>query len=349
MATRYSEEKRALFRAAYDYDTALRHQCGDRLCGIDEAGRGPLAGPVVAAAVILPPDMMDAPFFDSKQLTAKQREEAYRLVTDAAIEWAIGIVDAKEIDRINILQATHAAMRQALASLQLAPDIVLIDGGNLPGIVHRQRKLIHGDATSQSIAAASIVAKVTRDRWMMEADKQYPKYGFAKHAGYGTREHVQALEQFGPTSIHRMSFRPVLEASQRLRKLAIQANEMRPGRQQSGMALEQAALSFLQTKGYQLLEQNWRTSFGELDLIMTAENTLVFVEVRSKKGGLPQDILRAAESVDDRKRRRIHRLAEAFLQSQPKWQKYDCRFDVIAVTWADELDRPLLEHYIAAF
>ncbi|MBR7131802.1 MAG: ribonuclease HII [Lentisphaeria bacterium] len=181
------------------------------IAGVDEAGRGPLAGSVVAAAVILPADVESLPgVFDSKQLTEAEREELFEeLHALPGIKISVASATAEEIDELNILRATHLAMRRAVAGLKEA-DFVLVDG--LPvQFTLPSRNIIKGDAKSASIAAASIIAKVTRDREMLQYDAEYPQYGFARHKGYGTREHLDALKKFGPSPIHRKSFRPVYE------------------------------------------------------------------------------------------------------------------------------------------
>ena len=176
------------------------------ICGIDEVGRGPLAGPVVAGAVILPKDCNILYINDSKQLSEKKREELYDVITKEAVAWAVGYASPERIDEINILQATYEAMREAIGKLSPAPDLLLNDAVTIPEVVIPQVPIIKGDAKSVSIAAASIVAKVTRDRLMEEYDKEYPEYGFAKHKGYGTAAHIAALKEFGPTPIHRRTF-----------------------------------------------------------------------------------------------------------------------------------------------
>ena len=174
--------------------------------GIDEVGRGPLAGPVVAACVILPKDCNLLYINDSKQLTEKKREELYDRILEEAVAVGIGSVSHEVIDEINILQATFAAMREAIGKLSVTPDQLLVDAVHIPGITIPQRGIIKGDAHSISIAAASIVAKVTRDRYMVEMDAKYPGYGFAGNKGYGSAEHIAALREKGPCEIHRRSF-----------------------------------------------------------------------------------------------------------------------------------------------
>lgn len=176
------------------------------VCGIDEAGRGPLCGPVVAAAVILPDEYNILYINDSKKLSETKREEVYKEIDKYAIAYGVEIVSPERIDEINILQATYEAMRTAIHKLSVKPDILLNDAVTIPMVDIKQVPIIKGDAKSQSIAAASIVAKVTRDHLMEEYDKLYPEYGFAKHKGYGTAAHIKAIKEYGPCPIHRRTF-----------------------------------------------------------------------------------------------------------------------------------------------
>ena len=176
------------------------------ICGIDEAGRGPLAGPVAAGAVILPKECEILFLNDSKKLSEKRREELFLEIQEKAEAVSVGIVGPDVIDSINILQATHEAMRRAIAGLSVKPDLLLNDAVTIPGVDIDQVPIIGGDAKSVSIAAASIVAKVTRDHMMAEYDVMFPEYGFAKHKGYGTAAHIAAIREFGPCPIHRRSF-----------------------------------------------------------------------------------------------------------------------------------------------
>ena len=175
------------------------------ICGIDEAGRGPLCGPV-AAAVILPDEYNILYINDSKKLSETKREEVYKEIDKYAVAYGVGIVSPERIDEINILQATYEAMRTAIHKLSVTPDILLNDAVTIPMVDIKQVPIIKGDAKSQSIAAASIVAKVTRDHLMEEYDKLYPEYGFAKHKGYGTAAHIKAIKEYGPCPIHRRTF-----------------------------------------------------------------------------------------------------------------------------------------------
>ncbi len=176
------------------------------ICGIDEAGRGPLAGPVVAGAVILPKDARILYINDSKKLSEKKREELFDVICSEALAYGIGVVSPERIDEINILQATYEAMREAINKLDITPDILLNDAVTVPEVNIRQVPIIKGDAKSMSIAAASILAKVTRDRMMLEYDAVYPEYGFARHKGYGTKQHTDALVKYGACPIHRRTF-----------------------------------------------------------------------------------------------------------------------------------------------
>jgi ribonuclease HII len=180
------------------------------VAGVDEAGRGPLAGPVVAAAAILPRDFRHKVLNDSKQLTPEQRDELYaELTARPDVHWAIGMSDVEVIDVYNILRATWRAMVFALDALPVKPDYVLVDGLRVPAIRIRQKAIVGGDAKSFSIAAASVIAKVKRDRMMLRVHEQFPQYNFARHKGYATPEHLAALEKYGPSPVHRKSFAPV--------------------------------------------------------------------------------------------------------------------------------------------
>lgn len=204
----------------FEFEQALWQSGLTRIAGVDEAGRGPLAGPVVAAATILPPHWAQsglpaelAGLNDSKQLTETQREKYFKFLTASAeIEFAIAAVDALTIDRINILQATHRAMNEALAGLKTLPLHALVDGRPVKSLRVPQTAIIKGDARSYSIAAASVLAKVTRDRLMLEFHVRFPDYGFAEHKGYGTPKHLAAIEKHGPCSIHRKTFAPLKPA-----------------------------------------------------------------------------------------------------------------------------------------
>lgn len=191
----------------WNFEHAAMEEGFSLICGVDEAGRGPLAGPVCAAAVILPPDLELEGLNDSKKLSEKRREALYPLICEQALAYGIAFASEQEIDELNILQATFLAMRRAVGQLGRKPDLALVDGNREPDFGDIPvRTIIKGDSRSANIAAASILAKVTRDRFMLEQDAVYPQYGFAVHKGYGTQKHYAALREFGPCPIHRRSF-----------------------------------------------------------------------------------------------------------------------------------------------
>ena len=181
------------------------------VAGIDEAGRGPLAGPVYAACVVFEPGVVIDGINDSKKLSEKKREQLFDIIKEKALYYSIVSVDEKEIDRINILEATFKAFRESLNSLPKMPDIALIDGNRAKEIPTEYETVVKGDSKSQSIAAASILAKVARDRFVMELDEKYPQYGFKKHKGYPTKDHYAAIEKYGPSPVHRLTFKGVVK------------------------------------------------------------------------------------------------------------------------------------------
>ena len=199
----YNKEIQRTYKM-YEYERQYRDR--GYVCGIDEVGRGPLAGPVVAAAVILPVDHNILYLNDSKQLSAKKREQLYDEIMNKAVAVGVGMANENVIDEINVLNADYEAMKQAISKLDIKPDILLNDAVKIPGVDIDQVSIIKGDTLSASIAAASIIAKVTRDRLMVEYDDIYPGYGFARNMGYGTSEHIDALKKMGPCAIHRRTF-----------------------------------------------------------------------------------------------------------------------------------------------
>ena len=207
------ERKRARQQEMCALENSLRDAGKTVIAGIDEAGRGPLAGPVVAAAVILPAETDIPGIDDSKKLSARKREYLFDEITERAEAWGIGMVDNEEIDAINILEATMDAMRAAMRTMKAEPDVALVDGNRAPDLSCDARAVVDGDARCRIIAAASIIAKVTRDRLMVELDDVYPGYGFVSHKGYGARTHIDAIHRQGPCDIHRISFRIVPRVS----------------------------------------------------------------------------------------------------------------------------------------
>ncbi len=287
------------------------------VCGIDEAGRGPLAGPVAAGAVILPKDCQILYLNDSKKLSEKRRELLFDEIMEKATACGVGIVGPERIDEINILQATYEAMRQAIEKLAVMPGVLLNDAVTIPEVGIMQVPVIKGDAKSVSIAAASILAKVTRDRIMLQYDKQYPEYGFAKHKGYGTAAHFQALKCYGPCPIHRKSF---------IKGISMENHRIVGGH------YEEEAAAFLKKSGYDILEQNYRDRQGEIDLIAKDGAYLVFVEVkyrRTVRKGYPE------EAVGIRKQDKIRHTAKYYLYQHGYPEDTPCRFDVVSITDGD--------------
>ena len=191
----------------YEFEKAAVNSGFSCICGVDEAGRGPLAGPVCAAAVILPEGAVIEGLDDSKKLTEKKRKRLYDIIKETAVAYSVAYGTLEEIETVNILEATYLAMNRAIEGLSVKPDFALIDGNRVPrGIKIPCETIVKGDSKSMSVAAASVLAKVTRDRLMLEYDKKYPEYNFKKHKGYGTKEHTELIKQYGPCEIHRLSF-----------------------------------------------------------------------------------------------------------------------------------------------
>ena len=352
-----------------------------RVAGVDEAGRGCLAGPVVAAAVILSPDCVIAKIDDSKKLSRTQREALYEEIAAKALAVGIGQVEAEEIDRLNILQASLKAMRLALENLPTPPDRVLIDGHLPARSPYPEQAIIDGDARSLSIAAASIVAKVHRDRLMCECDIRYPEYGFAAHKGYGSAAHLAALDAHGPCPLHRRSFGPVaalvaaprselffsfeegiydcanLAELERLGQLVKEAaadltadelatlreayREQRDKLGDIGRRGEAAAAAYLEERGYRIRAHRYRAAGGEIDLVAEERGELVFVEVKAS-----QRASRPEQRVNRAKRQRLTRTARHYIQYRAAADTV-CRFDVIAV-WL-RTDGAAIEHWPDAF
>ena len=244
------------------------------IAGVDEAGRGPLAGPVIASAVILPKDHTIEGLRDSKKLTPKKRSILYDIIQKEAISIGVGIIDCKEIDKINILQATFKAMQIALGQLSQKPTKALIDGSPLPNQVIPNEGIVGGDDLVDEIKAASIIAKVTRDNLMKEYAIIFPEYGFEKHKGYGTKQHMEALANYKSTPIHRKSFSPVKKTLPTLSWL----NENK----KVGWLGEKMAALYLKNKGFTILELNKNCPpHGEIDIIAQINNCIHFIEVKS--------------------------------------------------------------------
>lgn len=299
------------------------------VCGIDEAGRGPLAGPVAAAAVILPGDLVLPWLNDSKKVTEKRREMLYRQITEQAVSWAVVMIPPERIDEINILQATYEAMRGAVSRLKVRPGVLVNDAVTIPGMDILQVPVVKGDARCISIAAASILAKVTRDAYMKEMDGRYPAYGFAGHKGYGTKAHCEAILESGPCPIHRRSFLGRLLSGTKWDTRDHQEGADTPSLRETGRAGEDQAACFLEKKGVRILERNFRARQGEIDIIASQEGTILFVEVkyrRSLRFGDP------AEAVGPEKQKNICEAALYYLHRKGVDTQTPVRFDVLSVT-----------------
>ncbi len=355
----------------------------ERVAGVDEAGRGCLAGPVVAAAVILPQDIDLPGLDDSKKLKAERREELLDAIVARAVAVGVGRVEAGEIDRINILQASLKAMRLALEDLGTDPQHVLVDGKHPPASAYAESAVVDGDARSLSMAAASVVAKVYRDRLMCEYDGEYPQYGFARHKGYGSEEHMLALGQHGPCPLHRCTFGPVAKllgkqrsenfkifaeglASCRTRRelermghfIKEASGELSPDElaelrqffrehQQKLAAIgpwgEALAVEFFERQGYVVLETGYRGAGGEIDLVAHRDGQLAFVEVKSSQR---DDWGSPEERVDADKRAHLIRAARHYMERHSA-EDMTYRFDVVAITFAAE--KPEITHFENAF
>lgn len=294
-----------------EYDRSLGIE---GLCGVDEAGRGPLAGDVYAAAVILDPKNPIEGLNDSKKLTEKKREALYPVILEKAAAWSVGVATVEEIETYNILQATFLAMRRAVAGLSVPPALVLVDGNRNPGLELPTRLLVKGDGTSACVAAASIVAKVSRDHYMAEVAKAYPQYQFPRHKGYGTKLHYEMLDLYGESPVHRHSF---------LKSYYRKKGEFPPT---TGSRGEQLAAGYLTGQGCEILARNWHAPCGELDIVARQGEILAFVEVKTRG---PKMIASPAEAVNFSKRQRLVATAEEYLIQNPL--QLQPRFDILEI------------------
>lgn len=297
----------------FEYD---KSQNVPLLCGVDEAGRGPLAGDVYAAAVILPPDCVIEGLNDSKKLSEKKREELYDIIKEKAVSWCVASASVKEIDELNILNATFLAMNRAVEGLSVKPGLVLVDGNKNPIKSCNSRFVIKGDATSAAIAAASILAKVSRDRYMTRLDKEYPEYCFCRHKGYPTRLHYEMLDKYGASDIHRKSF---------LKKYF--AAKSTPEAKKTGDKGETAACRYLKKHGYKIADKNFAAKGGEIDIIAVKDGTIVFAEVKTRGAN---SVCAPSEAVDKRKQERIIKTAREYMLK--KRVELQPRFDVVEVS-----------------
>jgi ribonuclease HII len=295
--------------------------------GIDEAGRGPLAGPVVAGAVILDLERPIEGLADSKKLTAKRREALYDVILDRALAVGIGESQRAEIDRRNIFQATITAMQRAVDALNPGPDHLLIDGKNIQLDHPSQETIVDGDETVPAISAASIVAKVYRDRLMAEYHKVYPEYGFDRHKGYGTKAHMQALADHGACPIHRQSFRPVKQHLPQWRSLK--------DRRTLGRLGERLAATYLIENGYTIRDMNYHAAhLGELDIVAGCGAVTVICEVKTQVSnpGRAGEWGEPEEQIGVKKRDRIMATAQQYCAE--KGIDTEVRFDVISVKFS---------------
>ncbi|MEG0691510.1 MAG: ribonuclease HII [Oscillospiraceae bacterium] len=295
----------------FEYDNA---EGVELLCGVDEAGRGPLAGDVYAAAVILPLNCVIEGLNDSKKLNEKKREELYDTIIKQAVSYCVGIATVAEIEEHNILQATFLAMNRAVDRLKVTPKLVLVDGNQNPHLKVHSRCVVKGDATSACIAAASILAKVERDRYMKKVAEQYPEYQFSKHKGYGTSLHYKMLDQYGISVVHRNSF---------LKKYL--SGEKSESKRRGDMG-EETTAEYLKSKGYSILFCNYHSAYGEIDIIAQKDDMIAFVEVKSRK---ENSMTSAKEAVSLSKQKKILKTASCYMDEnkvvlQP-------RFDVVEV------------------
>jgi len=301
------------------------------IAGVDEAGRGPLAGPVVAAAVILPNYYDLKGLDDSKKLTPKKRSQLFVEIQHQATAIGVGVVAAAEIDKTNILQATHQAMKMALGRLKPRPDQAVIDGHALPTQIIPNKGVIKGDQTIDVIKAASIIAKVTRDNMMEQYDIIFPAYGFRKHKGYGTREHMDKLRLNKACVIHRKSFKPVASAMPTLSWL----------RKEDGIGQwgEQTAAVYLLERGYEIVAMNVHCDpYGEIDIIAEKDGIIIFVEVKTyskKQLGTP------AQNIDQNKLKKLEAAIHKYVVDMKV--KKDIFLDVICVYLKPSI--PMFEHF----
>ena len=301
------------------------------IAGVDEAGRGPLAGPVVASAVILPNDHGIEGLKDSKKLSELRREKLFGEIREKATSIGIGIVHEDEIDRTNILQATRRAMRKAISQLNPRPDEVLIDGYGLPDQVVPNKGIIGGDETVPLISAASIIAKVTRDHIMKNYANVFPDYGFEKHKGYGTPQHMKIISELKACSIHRKSFSPVKENLPSL-------NHLKKNRL-LGKWGEQLAARHLVHQGYFIQKMNFNAApYGEIDVVANNALTTVFVEVKSATQTTLGEL---QDQIDESKLEKLSNAFESYIASHE--QETDYRFDIITVLFGH--GKPKIQHY----
>lgn len=302
---RISQKDLDRFERMNKSEEELREEGFSMIAGLDEAGRGPLAGPVACAVCILKPDEKIWGLNDSKKISEKRREELAIIIREKCLAYSVSFVSAFDIDRINILEATKEGMENAIHTLSVRPDMLLLDALHLPNVLIPQRAIIRGDASVNAIAAASILAKTSRDQYMRELDMRYPGYGFSRHKGYGTREHLEALRKLGPCPEHRLSFLSHFPMGE-------EGGEKEVA---SGYRAEQFVAEHLVKQGYRILARNFRLlPYGELDLIALHQNVLYIIEVKARSSKNYRE--EAIAAVPPRKRGRQRSLGLYFAQSR---------------------------------
>lgn len=310
----------------FEYDKA---EGVSLLCGVDEAGRGPLAGDLYAAAVILPEGCIIDGLNDSKKLTEKKRDMLYEQIVQCAVSYSVGIATVEEIDSLNVLQATFLAMQRAVSGLDTTPKLVLVDGNQNPRLNIHTRLVVKGDATSACIAAASIIAKVSRDRYMKEIAEKYPEYQFEKHKGYGTELHYAMLDEYGVSEVHRMTF---------LKKYLSDTPSPAKAR---GIIGEKTATDYLLQNGYEITEKNFSCHFGEIDIIARHKDTLIIVEVKARQS---KGIATAREAVTKSKQEKIIKSTVYYIQKNAI--NSAVRFDVLEVYFTGTSLKPCEVNHI---
>ena len=298
---------------------------GLHLAGIDEAGRGPLAGPVVAAAVVYSPGTVIDGIIDSKRISSAKREELAVRIKESALAFAIASSSPEEIDSINILQASRLAMKRAVEQLDIKPDICLVDGWPLPGWEQRHRGIVKGDSKCFTIAAGSILAKTARDKIMIDLDKEYPEYGFARHKGYPTVMHREAIKKFGPTPHHRKSFKLLPDS------VISATGGYRVHGRRLGIEAEEAAVNYLRNQGFRIVERNFRGDGCELDILAEEGNIFVVVEVKASNSEIVPE-----SQITEKKIRHIARATDAYL-TEHSIDAEGLRFDVIAMRYVKSM------------
>ncbi len=298
------------------------------IAGLDEAGRGPVAGPLVACAIVMHDDFDNEILNDSKKLTDRVRRQLKPVIESSARQISVGVVSSEEIDRNRMAWAVRTSFRRAMAPLIKHTDMFLVDGNSVSGLDVPVRFLVRGDSKSLSIAAASVIAKVTRDDMMVEAHRIYPQYGFDRHKGYGTAEHLKVIREIGPCPAHRMSFAPLSRWYQtgQMSLFPLKLPD-------TGKAAEQRAARFYRNLDFTVLERNWFSSSGEIDLILKKNDTVYFVEVKSSLTGREKQAL---QKIDAAKLARIRNAAEEWMTATG--YAGECTLEAILVT-ADSAER----------